>query len=158
MVAAHVNIRELLNGGLVGRAAAHRVYKKIEKLLYKVSGGCPARADNPDHIRAVEVSSARPLRAAVDALNGVVMLGVVYDKLVAERVGIISRVKELPAGKSSRNLFHVLLGVVRFTGHDVGDAHREKLLKLTRKILVRLASHVGDAVEPEKHRWILSDS
>src|SRR5881398_1267780 len=98
MVAAHVNIRELLNGGLVGRAAAHRVYKKIEELLYKVSGGSASRADNPDHIRTVEISSALPLRAAVDGLNSVVMLGVVYDKLVAERVGIISRVKELPTG------------------------------------------------------------
>src|SRR5882724_7728635 len=158
MVAAYVNIGELLDGGLVGCAAAHRVYKKIEKLLYNVSGGCAARADNPDHIRAVEISSTRPLRAAVDALNGVVMLWVIHDKLVAEQVGIISRVKELPAGESSRNLFHVLLSVVRFAGHDVGDAHREKLLKLTRKILVGLASHIGDAVEPEKHRWILSDS
>src|SRR5258705_5782689 len=129
MVAAHVNIRELLNDGLVGCAAADRVCKKIEELLYKVSGGCTARADNPDHIRAVEVSSARSLRAAVDGLSGVVMLGVIDHKLVAERVGIISQVKELPAGESSRNLFHVLLSVVRFAGHDVGDAHREKLLK-----------------------------
>src|SRR5258706_10604085 len=109
MVAAYVNIGELLDGGLVGCTAAHRVYKKVEEFLYKVSGGCAARADYSDHIRAVEVSSARPLRAAVDRLKGVVMLGVIHDKLVAERVGIISRVKELPAGERSRNLFHVLL-------------------------------------------------
>src|SRR6266849_6148247 len=134
MVATHVNICELLNRGPVGCAAAHRVYKKIEELLYKVSGCCAARADHPDHIRAVEVSSARPLRAAVDGLNGVVMLGVIHDKLVAEWVGISSRVKELPSGESSRYLFHVLLSVVRLAGHNVGDAHREKLLKLTREI------------------------
>src|SRR6266487_187468 len=136
MTAAHVNIRKLLKGGLVGCAAAHRVYKKIEELLYKVSSGCAARADNTNHIRAVEVSSARRLRAAVDGLNCVVMLGVIHDKLEAEWVGIVSRVKELPSGESSRNLFHVLLSVVRFTGHNVGDTHREKLLKLTREILV----------------------
>src|SRR5207247_571647 len=125
MVLAQVNICELINDSLVSNAAAQRIDKELEQLLYEVSSACAARANNSDHVRTVQVSIARPWCPAVNGLSGVIVFGLIHDKLEAERVRIVLGAKEFPAGEGSRDLFYIFLGVIGLAGNNIGDSHRE---------------------------------
>ena len=75
------------------------------------------------------------------------MLPPVVDERVALRVAGAGA-RQVPSGEHARAGVDVRFG-------ERADAHREELHQLTGKVLLRLRTEVGAAVEPHQHRGVL---
>ena len=96
----------------------------------------------------IVVTAVRINRKGERLRSRVVLTPVVDERVALRAAGAGAR--QVPSGEHARAGVDVRFG-------ERADAHREELHQLTGKVLLRLRTEVGAAVEPHQHRWILGD-